>query len=72
MESARIYSDRIIEIYGGKIIKDELKNPLYSDKIKLDSNNIIIPCDKVLDSDDMLVINSNLTEVSDVPEDLYR
>ena len=64
IESARIYADRIIEIYGGKIIKDEEKNPNYSDKIDFDGNNIIIPYDKVLNNDDILTINSNLNSKS--------
>lgn len=64
MESARIYADRIIELFGGKIIKDEAKNPNYSGNIEFDEHNIIIPCDKVLNSDDILVINSNLSTKS--------
>ena len=64
MESARIYADRIIELFAGKIIKDEVKNPNYSDKIQFDDHNIIIPCDKVLNNDDILTINSNLNNKS--------
>ena len=64
MENARIYADRIIELFGGKIIKDEAKNPNYSGNIEFDEHNIIIPCDKVLNSDDILVINSNLSTKS--------
>ena len=64
MESARIYSDRIIELFGGKIISDQVKNPNYSDKIEFDKENIIIPCDKVLNSDDILTINSKLNTKS--------
>ena len=60
MESARIYADRVIEIYGGKIISDEVKNPNYSDNIKINDDYIIIPDKKVLNEEDINLINKNI------------
>lgn len=61
MENARTYADRIIEIFAGKIISDEVKNPNFSPNIIVGDNEIIIPYNKILNENDINIINKNIT-----------
>ena len=59
MDNALIYADRIIEIFGGKILSDKLKNNNFTDELRLENNSIIIPQNKTINSSDIEFINNN-------------
>ncbi|MCR5462516.1 MAG: ABC transporter ATP-binding protein/permease [bacterium] len=71
MDNALIYADRIIEIFGGKILSDKVKNAKYSQNISVDSNNIIIPKNKTIDETDIDYINKNKDLSFKLGEDLF-
>ena len=56
------YGDRIIELAKGNIISDKSKNPSYNDNVVYADNIIYYPHDKVLDEDDVNVINFNMSK----------
>ena len=71
MDNALVYADRIIEIFGGKILSDKVKNPKYSQNISVDSNNLVIPKNKMIDEEDINYINKNKDLSLKLGEDLY-
>ena len=56
------YGDRIIELAKGKVISDKSKNPSYNDNVVYEDNIIYYPHDKILDENDVNVINSNMSK----------
>ena len=54
-------ADRIIELSKGKIVSDKSKNPNYNDNVVYDNNTLYYPYDKVLDVNDITVINENIS-----------
>ena len=54
------YADRIIELSKGKIIKDQLKNPMYSDNVVCYNNNIYYPSDRILNDNDIHLMNNSM------------
>ena len=58
---ANKYADRIIELSKGKKINDKSKNPNYNDNVVYDNNTLYYPYDKVLDVNDITVINENIS-----------
>ena len=61
VNDAYSYSDRIIELSKGKVIKDQSKNPMYLDNVVCHNNNIYYPGDKILNDNDINYINSNMS-----------
>ena len=62
IDNAKIYADRIIEIFDGKILSDKEKNSYYSDKLSIMNDIISIPNEKVLTVDDYEYINKHINE----------
>ena len=60
VNDAYSYSDRIIELSKGKIVRDQSKNPMYMDNVVCHNNNIYYPGDKILNDNDINYINSNM------------
>ena len=61
VNDAYSYSDRIVELSKGKVIKDQSKNPMYMDNVVCHNNNIYYPGDKILNDNDINYINSNIS-----------
>ena len=66
VNDAYSYSDRIIELSKGRVIKDQSKNPMYSDNVVCYNNNIYYPGDKILNDNDISYINSNINNNSKI------
>ena len=58
MDNALIYADRIIEIFGGKILTDKTKNNDYNENIEYDGTNLVIPKNKIINENDIEYINT--------------
>ena len=56
---ANTYADRIIELRGGKIIEDKMRNPDFPDEVMLDTDLLIYPDGAALSDSDIELINSN-------------
>ena len=54
------YADRIIQLANGQIVQDISRNPDFSDQLAFDDNQMVYPCDKVLDDTDISNINQKL------------
>ena len=50
------YADRIIELSGGKIISDLIKNENYTNQVQVKDNKVIIPMLKKLNDDELTTI----------------
>ena len=55
------FADRIIKLSEGKIIGDELRNPLYCDDLTITDGTMHYPVDKSLSESDVALINENLS-----------
>ena len=55
-------AERIIELYEGQIIKDQSRNPQYSEKAVLLEDTIQCPGDRVLTDEDAMIINKHLSK----------
>ncbi|MBO5867075.1 MAG: ATP-binding cassette domain-containing protein, partial [Clostridia bacterium] len=56
------YADRIIELAKGNVIKDISRNANFNDQIQFQDDQLIYPCDKVLDDGDIQDINQRLDD----------
>ncbi|MBP5444879.1 MAG: ABC transporter ATP-binding protein/permease [Acholeplasmatales bacterium] len=62
LDNAKIYADRIIEIFDGKVLTDKVKNAYYSDKLSVMNDVISIPDEKILSKEDYDYINKHINE----------
>ena len=62
VNDAYSYSDRIIELSKGRVIKDQSKNPMYPESVVYNQNTLFYPKDTSLNDNDINVINYNLSK----------
>lgn len=54
------YADRIIQLSAGKVVSDQSRNANFSTEILFKQDQLVYPCDKVLDDKDVGAINQHL------------
>ncbi len=57
---ARKYADRIIELSQGELISDTVRNPNYSDEIRIKNKQLILPANTMFTKKDTKFINDSL------------
>lgn len=62
VNDASSYADRIIELSGGEVISDKIRNPKFSDEMTVEGDELVYPQGLALSDDDIKFINNNLNK----------